>query len=153
VAYHNWFALPERPVSDARAPFVLPEYFKMALSKSVMRNVARFRIRGHGLKCETGVYGRSPDRSARVRNLCENEDYIQDEKHVIFACIGTEHLYGTGSSISLIILKVISKVLFFNITQFTNLLAVNFLIDLFVGTYRLSSHARPEAFVTQTKLN
>jgi hypothetical protein len=25
VAYHNWFALPERPVSDARAPFVLPE--------------------------------------------------------------------------------------------------------------------------------
>ena len=44
VAYHNWFALPERPVSDARAPFVLPEYFKMALSKSVMRNVARCRI-------------------------------------------------------------------------------------------------------------
>ena len=33
VAYHNWFALPERPVSDARAPFVLPEYLKMALSK------------------------------------------------------------------------------------------------------------------------
>ena len=26
-----------------------------------------------------------------------------------------------------------------------------FLIDLFVGTYRLSSHARLEAFVTQTK--
>jgi hypothetical protein len=22
VAYHNWFALPERPVSDARAPFL-----------------------------------------------------------------------------------------------------------------------------------
>jgi len=44
VAYHNWFALPERPASDARAPFVLPEYLKMALSKSVMRNVARFRI-------------------------------------------------------------------------------------------------------------
>ena len=63
VAYHNWFALPERPVSDARAPFVLPEYLKMALSKSVMMNVARFRIRGHGLKCETGLYGRSPDRN------------------------------------------------------------------------------------------
>ena len=44
VAYHNWFALPERPVSDARAPFVLPEYLKRALSKNVMRNVARFRI-------------------------------------------------------------------------------------------------------------
>ena len=73
VAYHNWFALPERPVSDARAPFVSPEYLKMALSKSVMRNVARFRIRGHGLKCETGLYGRSPDRIARVCNLCEND--------------------------------------------------------------------------------
>jgi len=46
-------------------------------------------------------------------------------------------------------------VLFFNITQkFTNLLVQlsNFLIDLFVGTYRLSSHARLEAFVIQTKL-
>jgi hypothetical protein len=66
VAYHNWFALPERPTSDARAPFVLPEYLKMALSKSVMRNVARFRIRG--------------------------QDEKHDEKHVIFSCIGTEHL-------------------------------------------------------------
>ena len=44
------------------------------------------------MKCETGLYGRSPDRSARVCNLCENGDYIQDEKHVICSCIGTEHL-------------------------------------------------------------
>ena len=64
----------------------------MALSKSVMKNVARFRIRGRGLKCETGLYGRSPDMSARVCNLCENGDCIQNEKHVIFSCIGTEHL-------------------------------------------------------------
>jgi hypothetical protein len=91
VAYHNWFALPERPVFDARAPFVLPEYSKMALSKSVMRNVARFRIRGQ------------------------------------------------------MFLKVISKVLFSNITQrFTNSLVhlSIFLIDLFVGTYRLSSYCQ-----------
>jgi hypothetical protein len=40
MAYHNWFALPERLVSDARALFVLPEYLKMALSKSVTTNVA-----------------------------------------------------------------------------------------------------------------
>ena len=44
------------------------------------------------MKCETGLYGRSPDRSARVCNLCENGDYIlQDEKHVTFSCMGTEH--------------------------------------------------------------
>ena len=58
------------------------------MSKNVMRYVARFRIRGHGLKCS--LYGRSPDRSARVCNLCEKGD--QDEKHVIFSCMGTEHL-------------------------------------------------------------
>jgi hypothetical protein len=58
--------LPERPISDARAPFVLPEYLKMVLSKNAMMNVARFRIRGHGLKYETGLYGRSSGRSARA---------------------------------------------------------------------------------------
>jgi len=56
VAYRNWFALLERAVFDARAPFVLPEYLKMVLSKSIMRNVARFRIQGHGLKCDSGLY-------------------------------------------------------------------------------------------------
>ena len=45
VAYHNWFALPKRPVSDARAPFVLPEYLKMALSKSVMRGATYEHLR------------------------------------------------------------------------------------------------------------
>jgi hypothetical protein len=50
---------------------------------------------------------------------------------------------------------VISKV-FSNITQRFTKLVVQlsiFLIDLFVGTYMLSSHARLEAFVIQTILN
>jgi hypothetical protein len=148
--------LPEKPVSDARAPFVLPKYLKMALSKNIMRNVAWFRIRGHGLKCEIGLYVRSPDRSARVCNLCDNGDYVQDEKHVIFSCMGTD-IYGTSSTIYLIIfLMVTSKVLIFSISQgFTNSLVQLsiFLINLFVGTYGLSSHARLEAFVIQTRLN
>ena len=55
MTYDSWFALPERSVFDARAPFVLPEYLKMVLSKNVTRNVARFRIWGHGLKCELQV--------------------------------------------------------------------------------------------------
>jgi signal transduction histidine kinase len=50
-------------------------------------------------------------------------------------------------------LKVISKVLCFNITQNFLVQLSIFLIDLFVGTYRLSSHARLEAFVIQTKIN
>jgi len=70
--------------------------------------------------------------------------------------VSVPNIYGTSSSIYLIIfLKVVSKVLFFNITQkFTNLLvqlSIS-LIDFFVGTYRLSSHGRLEAFVIQTKL-
>jgi len=111
--------------------------FEDGSEQSFMRNVARFRIRGHGLKCETGLYGRSPDRSARVCNLCENGDYIQDDKHVISSCIGTEHLRHQLSTYLIIFLKVISKVLFFNITQeFTNLLVQLsiFLIGLFVGS-------------------
>ena len=88
----------------------------MVLSKSVMRNVARFRIRGHELKCETGLYGRSPDRSARVCNLCENGDYILQDGSTSFFHVSVPNIYGTSSSTYLIIiLKVISKVLFFNI--------------------------------------
>ena len=84
VAYHNWFALPERPVSEARAPFVLPEHLKKALSKSVMRNVARFRIQGHGLKCETGLYGRSPDRGVHVLAICVKTGIIFKIRNTFF---------------------------------------------------------------------
>ena len=37
MAYHNWFALPEKPVSDACAPFVLPEYLKQDGSEQKCR--------------------------------------------------------------------------------------------------------------------
>jgi hypothetical protein len=107
----------------------------------------------HGLKCETGLYGRSPDRSARVCNLCEKRDYVQDEKHVIFSCIGTEHLRHQFNHLFDNISEGDIKGFVFQ-HKFTNLLVQLsiFLIDLFVGTYRLSSHARLEAFVIQIKL-
>jgi len=77
--------------------------------------------------------------------------------NTLFFHVWVPNMYGTSSTIYLIIfLKVRSKVLFLNITQrFTNSLVQLsiFLIDLFVGTYRLSSHARLEAFVIETKLN
>jgi hypothetical protein len=56
----------------------------------------------------------------------------------------------------IIFLKVISKVLFIqhNSEVYNLLVQLSiFLMDLFVGTYRLSSHSRLEAFVIQTKLN
>ena len=83
--------------------------------------------------------------------------YSLKMRSTLFFHVSVPNIYGTSSSTYLIIfLKVISKVLYFNITQkFTNLLVQLsiFLIDLFVGTYRLSSHARLEAFVIQSKLN
>ena len=76
------------------------------------------------MKCETGSYVRIPDRSARVCNLCENGDYFQDEKHVIF---WAPNIYGTSSTIYLIIfLKVISKVLFSTLLEF-----ISAAVDLF----------------------
>ena len=64
---------------------------------------------------------------------------FQDEKHVAYFHVSVPNIYGTSSSICLIIfLKVISKVLYFNITQkFTNILVQLpiFLIYLLVGTF------------------
>jgi len=153
VAYYNWFALPAWETGFwCTCTICLAGVFEDGSEQNVMRNVVRFRIRGHGLKCETGFYGRSPDRSARVCNLCENGDYIQDEKHVIFSCIGTEHLrHQFYYKYLIIFLKVMSKVSLFDITHSLVQMSI-FLIDSFVGIYRLSSHARLEALF-QTKLN
>jgi hypothetical protein len=61
--------------------------------------------------------------------------------NTLFFNVWAPNIYSTSSTF----LKVILKVLFFNISQriSTPYAAVD-LIDLFVGTYRLSSHARLE---------
>ena len=80
------------------------------------------QIRGHGLKCETGLYGRSPDRSA----ICVKTGIIFKVRITLFFHVSVPNIPGTSSSIYLIIfLKVISKVLFFNITQIFNSAAVD----------------------------
>jgi len=88
--------------------------------------------------------------------ICVKTGIIFRMRGTSFFHVSVPNIYGTSSSTYWIIfLKVISKVLFFNLTKkFTNLLVQLsiFLIDLFVGTYRLSSHARLEAFVIKTKL-
>jgi len=89
--------------------------------------------------------------------ICVKTGIIFKMRSTSFFHVPVPNIYDTSSPSYLIIfLRVISKVLFFNIIQkFTNLLVQLsiFLIDFFVGTYRLSSHARLEAFVIQTKLN
>ena len=87
--------------------------------------------------------------------ICVNGDYIQDEKHVIFSCIGTEYLRHQFIHLFDDISEGDNGFVFQHKSEvFNSLVQLSiFLIDLFVGTYRLSSHARLEAFVIQTKLN
>ena len=84
VSYHNWFALPMRPDYDPRVLYSMPHYLKLALSSRVMRNVSRFRLRGHNLRCETASY-KDSDRSMRTCNRCACGEN-QNEKHVMFNC-------------------------------------------------------------------
>jgi len=80
---------------------------------------------------------------------------IPKMRNTLCVHVYTLNIYGTSSTIySIIFLKVISKVLFFNITHLQLISAAVDLFDwIFVGTYKFSSHARLEAFVIQTKLN
>jgi hypothetical protein len=84
VAYHNWFALPMKPDTDPQVPYSMPLYLKLALSRRVMRNVSRFRLRGHKLRCETASF-KGSDKNMQTCNRCVRGE-IQDEKHVVFNC-------------------------------------------------------------------
>jgi len=76
-----------------------------------------------------------------------------NEKHVIFSCIGTQHL--RHQFIHLFDHISEGDIKGFVFQHNSNLLVQLsiFFIYLFVGTNRLSSHARLEAFVIRTKLN
>ena len=102
------------------------------------------------MKCETVLYGRSLDRSARVCFLCENGD-IQDEKQVISSCMGTEQLRHQFNHLFDNISDGDIKGFDFQHNRLINsLVQLSIFFPIFVGTCRLSSHARLEAFVIQT---
>ena len=48
ATYHSWFATPFS--RDERMPTIVPRYLHLDLSKHVMRNVSRLRLRAHFLK-------------------------------------------------------------------------------------------------------
>ncbi len=87
ATYHVWMALPLRP-SNVRSPsHVLPTsrqglpsgYLELELSRHVLRNIARFRLRAHTLRVETGCW----QSHNRIYDKCDLHD-VQDEKHVLF---------------------------------------------------------------------
>ena len=94
--------------------------------------------------------GVRPDKSACVCNLCETG--IFKMRNTPFFHVSVPNIYGTSSSTYDNIFEGDMKgfVLQHNseVNKFMQLSIL--LIDLFVGTYRLSSHARLQAFLNYT---
>jgi hypothetical protein len=82
AVYHNWFGLPLKEYSESRPSARLPLYLTINLNRKVVRDVSRFRLRAHGLKCESGLY----DRSTHVCDRCDSGE-VQDEMHVVYRCM------------------------------------------------------------------
>ena len=53
------------------------------LPRDVIRSVARFRLRVHTLRFETATWHST---SSPTCDLCDSDDGVQDEKHVLFHC-------------------------------------------------------------------
>jgi len=51
---HSWFAIPFS--RNERIPIDVPRYLHLDLSKHVMRNVCRLRLRAHSLKVEAAAW-------------------------------------------------------------------------------------------------
>ena len=53
--YHNWVALPLKPVTVVGPPVNLPRYLHLYLGWQTQRNVARFRLHSHTLRHAYGI--------------------------------------------------------------------------------------------------
>ncbi len=53
ATYHAWMALPLKPSNIWGPPHLLPRYLELELSRHVLRNIARSRLRAHTLRVET----------------------------------------------------------------------------------------------------
>ena len=81
--YHHWCALPHRNAHVTSSPYTTPKYFHLDLPKHVVCSVARFRLRVHHLKIEKNSWDGNICPNC---DLCEANDDVQDEQHVLFKC-------------------------------------------------------------------
>jgi len=89
------------------------------LPRDVIRSVARFRLRVHNLCVETATWSST---SSPTCDLCEADDNVQDEKHVLFYCthpqmVSLRRKYGslfsqTGQDVSAFLHQDNDKLLF-----------------------------------------
>jgi hypothetical protein len=82
ATYHSWFAIPFP--RNERMPIYVPRYLHLDLSKHVMRNISRFRLRAHTLKVEAAAW---LEDGSCVCNQCPGEDeHVQNEVPALLIC-------------------------------------------------------------------
>jgi hypothetical protein len=82
ATYHSWFAIPFS--RNERMPINVPWYLHLDLSKNVMRNASRFRLRVHTLKVEAAAW---LEDGSCVCDQCPDEDeHVQNEVHALLIC-------------------------------------------------------------------
>ena len=82
ATYHSWFAIPFS--RNERMPINVPWYLHLDLSKHVMRNISRFRLRAHTLKVEAAAW---LEDGSRVCDKCPGEDaWTCSELHALLVC-------------------------------------------------------------------
>jgi len=82
ATYNSWFATPFS--RNERMPINVPRYRHLDLSKHVMRNISRFRLRAHTLKVEAAAWHED---GSRVCDQCPGEDeHVQIEVHALLFC-------------------------------------------------------------------
>ena len=84
ATYYSWFAIPFS--INERMPINVPQYLHLdqPLSKHVMRNISRFRLRAHTLKVETAAW---LEDGSCVCDQCPGEnEHVQNEVHALLFC-------------------------------------------------------------------
>ena len=62
----------------------VPRYLHLDLSKHIMRNISRFRLRAHTLKVEAAAW---LEDSSCICDQCPGEDeHVQNEVHALLIC-------------------------------------------------------------------
>ena len=82
ATYHSWFAIPFS--RNEHMPINVPRYLHLDLSKHVMSNISRFRLRAHTLKVEAAAWLEGGSR------ICDQypgkDEHIQNEVHALLFC-------------------------------------------------------------------
>ena len=79
--YHQWCALLTKKALVTHLPNILPKYMLNYLPRDVIRSTARFRLRVHTLHFKTASWRQSKSPTC---DLCDADDDVQDEQHVLF---------------------------------------------------------------------